>query len=174
MRGWRRRVGRVGVECRVSWLVIRSSLPSRSLQGNPAWHSVRHQREDVRWGMREKESEWAVKSQSAWDIHRDKEKELGERERRRADTYKQTEKGERDPNTKTKTKCDCMCFGPAPGVSRLAAAEQSNHMELYKISCWSMEKWVPPQQSIGYWQIPAGLWICFSAFYMGLHCKNHM
>jgi len=29
--------------------VIRSSLHPRSLQGHPAWHLLRHQREDVRW-----------------------------------------------------------------------------------------------------------------------------
>ena len=49
---------------------------------------------------------------------------------------------------------------------------QPNHTELYKISCWSMEKWVQPQQSIEYWPSPAGLCICFSAFSMGQYCKK--
>ncbi len=187
--GWGEGCG-VGVECWVSWLVIRSSLPPRSLQGRPAWHSLRHQREDVRWTMRvwekETEREGAVKSQSAWEIRGDEEKEL--REKRDAQKHINRERRETvrdtDPNANweadiqevranTTTKCGCRSVGWAHRVSKLGTAAQSNHTELYKISCWSMEKWVQPQQSIEYWQTPAGLWICFSVFLWASTAKTY-
>lgn len=47
--------------------------PAWSLLGHPARHSARHHREDVRWMVRVWEK--AVKSQSAWEIWWEKERE---------------------------------------------------------------------------------------------------
>lgn len=60
------------------WLVIRSSLPPRSLQGRPARHSLRHRRE----GERKKRG---AKSPCAQEVLGDLEEEMAEKRERETD-----------------------------------------------------------------------------------------
>lgn len=136
-----------------------------------AWHSPRHQRERMRDGGWEC---WWVggeqpKSQSAWEIRGDGERQRADREKRRTD--------KRINRDSERSECQRRGEHDNKNVRALARSEQAENNspvkppQLYKISCWSMEKRVQSNQ----WNIDkqrSGPWICFPAFHVEQHSNK--
>lgn len=149
----------VGVECRASWLVIRSSLPPRSLQGH---HGLALMETPERWceveddsvGERENggESSKEPKCLGGGSMGTRRKGCEGRRDRR---IHVSREKWDSERHTGTNAKREAhiqeewanATIGTAePTV--WASWEQQPHQttQLHKTPCWSMEKWVQSNQ----------------------------
>lgn len=155
-------------------------LPSRSLQGRPQClvHSVRQQKEEM-WDrgwetVRKGEGGGGgggVKCLCApWGRWKKRQREWGGIMSREtmidSDVYNDWEEESVTIQGKQEN---------VNGIYEVEAEAQSDSTELYKLLCWSMEKWAQPQQSIPYWHNHSscwdlGLFFCLLGFFLG--CQN--